>query len=141
MHEMVLNHTSLLAPRPAYRRGVADGHGGWHVGTRHKNGVVRARLLSMSHPQHETHGMAIVRWDAVQALPQDKCVAFIMELFAQELPLLSGVDEDTRGCEVVGGEAGGADVVPQDSAPLIFCANTNAIAVGFPYGMAGTVIS
>ena len=125
MHEMVLNHTSLRHPdrhtAVEWLTGMAAG-----ILELHKNGVVEP-TLSMS----QMPGWPL--FDVCQALPQDKCV-FIMELFDKSR-LLSGVDEDTKGCEVVGGEGEAQMLSPQDSVPLIFCANTNAIAVGFPYGI------
>ena len=125
MHEMVLNHTSLRHPD---RHTAVEWLTGMAAGMLelHKNGIVEP-TLSMS----QIPGWPL--FDVCQALPQDKCV-FIMELFDKSR-LLSGVDEDTKGCEVVGGEGEAQMLSPQDSVPLIFCANTNAIAIGFPSGI------
>ena len=122
MREMVLNHTSLRHPdrytAVEWLTGMAAG-----MLELHKNGVVEP-TLSMS----QMPGWPL--FDVCQALPQDKCV-FIMELFDKSR-LLNGVDEDTKGCEVAGGEGEAQMLSSQDSAPLILCAHTNAIAVGFP---------
>ena len=58
----------------------------------------------------------------------------IMGLFDRSLSL-GDVGQGIKGCEVraVGGEA--KMLSPKDSVPLNFCADTNAIAVGFPSGI------
>ena len=125
MREMVLNHVSLRHPNrhtaEEWLTGMAAG-----MLELHKNGVVETTLRMSQMPSWPL-------FDVCQALPQDKCV-FIMDLFDKSR-LLSGVDDDINGCEVVGGRGEARMLSPKDGVPLNFCVDTNAIAVGFPSGI------
>ena len=125
MREMVLNHTSLRHPN---RHTAVEWLTGMATGMLelHKNGVVETTLRMSQMPDWPL-------FDVCQALPQDKCV-FIMDLFDKSRPL-SDVDEDINGCEVVVAGCKAKKLSAEDSVPLKFCANTNAIAVGFPSGI------
>lgn len=130
MREMVLNHASLRAyDRPTavdWLKGMAAG-----MAALVKDGVAQA-TLRMSRPMHETNCMP--NWslfEAYQALRQTGAreeYLFLMRL-STKAPLLSEVDQDIKG-RFLGCEA--QTVPPEDGEPLLLCAITDWIAVGFP---------
>ncbi len=132
MREMVLNHASVLAPgsdRVSINRWLVDLAGGMAVLVR--DGVVQ-RNLRMARGFHDTPCLPDYSlWAALQGLrthgrPEE--YRFLMGL-AAKIPLLSEVGEEIEnrflGCEE-------RMLPPPDGEPLVFCAITDGIAVGFP---------
>ncbi len=136
MREMVLNHASLQAPsRPtaiAWLKDLMDG-----MSELLDNGVAQA-TLRVSWSEYETTCLAKLWGDPdIRALRRGRAREDhmrIMGLFDRSLSL-GDVGQSIKGCEVraVGGKT--KMLSPQDSVPLKFCADTNAIAVGFPSGI------
>ena len=136
MREMILNHASLAsAPRhdvPAWLADLASGMAA-HVDT----GIVPTTLRTHQ-SVHEIpcpdDGASL--WDAYQELRRsgrrDESV-FFMRLTGKT-PLLSGVESEVRdrflACEATACEA--KTLPPEEGAPLVLCAVTDGIAVGFP---------
>ena len=95
----------------------------------------------MSRSEYETRFMPEWSlWDAFRELQRDRAGyqrerGFIIELLDKRSRILNNTGQSIKGCEVraVGGKT--KVLSPQDSVPLNFCANTNAIAVGFPSGI------
>ena len=128
MREMVLNHASLLAPNQhtAVER-LKDVTAGMLELVR--DGIVR-KTLRMSHPLHETHCMPDWSlWDALLELRRGQGEFAFFASLASKLPLLSDIDQDIKG-RFLGCEA--KALPPEDGAPLVLCAITDGIAVGFP---------
>ena len=136
MREMVLNHASLQAyyqpTAVQWLKGMAAG-----MAELVKDGVAQA-TLRMSRSIYETHCMpGWSLWDAVLELrkrvpPEER--RLIMALFSKSR-LLSEVDPDIedrlRGCyEEIDCEE--KTLPPEDGEPLLLCAITDWIAVGFP---------
>ena len=136
MREMVLNHASLQTPsRPTsieWLKCLMDG-----MSELLNNGVAQA-TLRVSWSEYETTCLAKLWGDPdIRALRRGRAredYMRIMGLFDRSLSL-GDVGQSIEGCEVraVGGKT--KMLSPQDSVPLNFCANTNAIAVGFPSGI------
>ena len=130
MREMVLNHASLRAydrlTAVEWLKGMAAG-----MAELLKEGVAQA-ALRMSRSIYETPCM--LGWplsEAYQALRQKGSreeYLFLMRL-STKVPLLSEVDQGIKGrflaCE-------SKALPPEDGEPLVLCAITNGIAVGFP---------
>ena len=139
MREMVLNHASLQSPNRytavQWLKGMVAG-----MVVLAKEDVVQ-KTLWMSQSEYETRFMPEWSlWDAFQELQRGGARyeherRFIIELLDKRSRPLSVIDRDISGCEVVG--VGGKEKMlsPEDSVPLKFCADTNAIAVGFPSGI------
>ena len=136
MREMILNHASLVsAPRhdvPAWLADLASG-----MAALVRIGVVPATLRT-HRSVHEIpcpdDGASL--WDAYQELRRsgrrDEYV-FLMSLTGKA-PLLSGVGPEVRdrflACEATACEA--RTLSAPDGEPLVLCAITGGIAVGFP---------
>lgn len=139
MREMVLNHASLQAPNRytavQWLKGMVAG-----MVVLAKEDVVQ-KTLWMSQSEYETRFMPEWSlWDAFQELQRGGAQyeherRFIIELLDKRSRPLSDIDRDIGRCEVV--RVGGQVKIlsPKDSMPLKFCADTNAIAVGFPSGI------
>ncbi len=131
MREMVLNHASLQAPdRHTAVEWLKDVTSGMTLLILHK---VTESTLRMSRSLHETHCMpAWSLWDALLELRKAGAMEeylFLVRL-STKVPLLSDSAQDVvdrfLGCE--------AKVQPpEDGAPLVMCAITDGIAVGFPF--------
>ena len=131
MREMVLNHASLHAPdRHTAVEWLKDVTSGMTLLILHK---VTESTLRMSRSLHETHCMpAWSLWDALLELRKAGALEeylFLVRL-STKVPLLSDSAQDVvdrfLGCE--------AKVLPpEDGAPLVMCAITDGIAVGFPF--------
>ena len=132
MREMVLNHASLQAANQytavEWLKDIATGMLALVV-----DGLAQ-KTLRMSRPAHETpYMLGWSLWDALQELrrgmpPEER--RLIMALFGKSRPL-TDVEPDIRdrflGCEAT-------TLPPEDGAPLVLCAITDGIAVGFPSG-------
>lgn len=130
MREMVLNHASLQAPdHYSAVDWLKDVTSGMTLLILHR---VAESTLRMSRLPHEIHCMPA--WSLLDALLELRRVGsleeylFIMRL-STKVPLLSDVDQNVvdrfLGCEAKG-------LHPEDGAPLVLCAITDGIAVGFP---------
>lgn len=132
MREMVLNHASVCAP-DANRECIAK----WLIGLADgmaqltKERVVKGNLR-MAREYHEMPCLSgYSLFDACQELLtrsyRDR-YRFVMRL-AAKVPLLTDVREEVRdrfrACEE-------RELVPPDGEPLVFCAITDGVAVGFP---------
>lgn len=131
MREMVLNHASLASPDRHTAVGwLKDVTVGMAMLVEDK---IAERSLRMRQSLWETLCLPNWSlWDALQELKKGGTardeVAFFYGL-ASKIPLLSDVDRDIadrfRGCE--------AEILPpEDGEPLVLCAITDGIAVGFP---------
>ena len=132
MRELVLNHASVLAPgtdRESITHWLVDLAGGMGVLVRDR---IVQRSLRMAHAFHDTPCLPDYSlFDASDELRvrgfRDEYV-FLMRL-AVKVPLLSEVGEDVTGrflaCE-------DRTLPAVDGEPLVFCAITDGIAVGFP---------
>ena len=136
MREMILNHTSLVSASPqdvpAWLADLASG-----MAALVNTGIVSATLRT-HRSVHEIpcpeDGASL--WDAYQELQRsgrrDEYV-FFMRLTGKA-PLLSGVATEVRDrflvCEATACEA--KTLPPEEGAPLVLCAVTDAVAVGFP---------
>ena len=139
MREMVLNHASLQAPNRytavEWLKGMVAG-----MVVLAKEDVVQ-KTLWMSRSEYETRFMPEWSlWDAFHELQRGGARyeherRFIIELLDKRSRPLSEIDRDIGRCEVVG--AGGEAIMLslKDSVPLRFCADSNAIAVGYPFDM------
>ena len=135
MREMILNHASLASvARQEVPARLADMASGMAALVR--NGVAQT-TLRMFRPAHEIgcpDGRSL--FDAYlelrkQGKPDES--RFLMSL-SNKVPLLSGVESDARdrflACEAT---ACAAKTLPSpDGDPLVLCAVTNGVAVGFP---------
>ena len=132
MREMVLNHASVLArgsDRQSIDQWLPDLAGGMAVLVRDR--VVRPSLR-MARGFHDTPCLPDYSlWAALQGLRTHGRLEeyrFLMGL-AAKLPLLSEVEEEIEdrflGCEE-------RMLPPPDGEPLVFCAITDGVAVGFP---------
>ena len=130
MREMVLNHASIQASdRYSAVDWLKDVTSGMSLLILHK---VTESTLRMSRPLHEIHCMpALPLWDALLELRKIGALEeylFLVRL-STKVPLLSDVDQDVvnrfLGCEA-------AALPLEDGAPLVLCAITDGIAVGFP---------
>ena len=136
MREMILNHASLASAArqevPAWLTDLASG-----MAALVNTGIVSATLRT-HRSVHEIpcpEGGASL-WDAYQELrrsgSRDESV-FLMSL-TEKAPLLSGVATEVRdrflACEATACEA--KTLPPEEGAPLVLCAVTDAVAVGFP---------
>ena len=137
MREMVLNHVSLQAPpsRPTsieWLKGLMDG-----MSELLNNDAAQA-TLRVSWSEYETACLAKLWGDPdIRALRRGRAredYMRIMGLFDRSLSL-GDVGQGIKGCEVraVGGKTKKLSL--EDSVPLKFCVDTNAIAVGFPSGI------
>ena len=131
MREMVLNHASLHAPdRHTAVEWLKDVTSGMTLLILHK---VTESTLRMSRSLHETHCMpAWSLWEALLELRKAGALEeylFLVRL-STKVPLLSDSTQDVvdrfLGCEAT-------TLPPEDGAPLVMCAITDGIAVGFPY--------
>lgn len=135
MREMILNHASLAsAARQEVPARLADMASGMAALVR--AGVART-TLRMFRPAHEIgcpDGRSL--FDAYlelrrQGKPDES--RFLMSL-SNKVPLLSGVEADARdrflACEATACEA--KKLPPPDGDPLVLCAITDGVAVGFP---------
>lgn len=139
MREMVLNHASLQAPdrhtAVEWLKGMVTGM------VVLANEDVVQKTLWMSQSEYETRFMPEWSlWTAFQELQRGGAQyeherRFIIELLDKRSRPLSDIDRGTGRCEVVGVGGEVKMLSPKDSAPLKFCADTNAIAVGFPSGI------
>lgn len=132
MREMVLNHASLCAPganRECVTQWLKDMVDGMARLTQDR--VVR-RSLRMARGFHETACLPDYSlFDACRELKtrsyRDSYV-FVIRL-ATKVPLLIDIGEDIgdrfRACEE-------RNLAPPDGEPLVFCAITDGVAVGFP---------
>lgn len=132
MREMVLNHASVLAPgsdRELVTRWLKDLAGGMAVLV--DNRVVQGSLR-MAQSFHDTPCLPDYSlFDASNDIRvrgfRDEYV-FLMRL-AAKIPLLAEVDEAVRdrfrSCE-------GRPLAAPDGEPLVFCAITDGVVVGFP---------
>ena len=137
MREMVLNHTSLRAyDRPTaikWLKGMVAG-----MLELVNDGVARD-TLRMSQSIYETNSLTNrSSWndldEALQGLQgsgAEEEYLFFAQL-STESPLLSEVDQDIKDRDVVLMGRNERRLSPEDSLPLSFCADTDAIAVGFP---------
>ena len=130
MREMVLNHASLISPDQrkavAWLKDVASGM------SRLVLDKIVQNALRMSRSPHDIRCFA--DWslfDAYQALRRGGAREehlFLIRLITK-VPLLSDVGQDVAGrfltCEA-------KTLPPEDGEPLVFCAITDGIAVGFP---------
>ena len=136
MREMVLNHASLQpSSRPTsieWLKGLMDG-----MSELLNNGVAQT-TLRVSWSEYETTCLAKLWGDPdIRALRRGRAredYMRIMGLFDRSLSL-GDVGQSIEGCEVVVAGCKAKKLSPEDSVPLKFCANTNAIAVGFPSGI------
>ena len=126
MREMVLNHASVQAPdrhiAVALLKDIATGM------AQLINNRVAQSSLRTSHPVFEIDCLPDYPLaDAYRDLPRDEQV-FLMGLSAK-CPLLSEVEMDVKdrflGCEA-------KQLPPEDGEPLVLCAITDWIAIGFP---------
>lgn len=131
MREMVLNHASLQAPdRHTAVEWLKDVTSGMTLLILHK---VTESTLRMSRPLQEIHCMpSWSLWEALQELRKAGALEeylFLVRL-STKIPLLSDSAQDVvdrfLGCEA-------ATLPPEDGAPLVMCAISDGIAVGFPY--------
>ena len=136
MREMILNHASLVAASrqdvPAWLANLASG-----MAALVNTGIVSATLRT-HRSVHEIpcpeDGASL--WGAYRELQRsgrrDES-AFLMSLTGK-VPLLSGVATEVRDrfllCEATACEA--KTLPPEEGAPLVLCAVTDAVAVGFP---------
>ena len=136
MREMILNPASLVAASrqdvPAWLANLASG-----MAALVNTGIVSATLRT-HRSVHEIpcpeDGASL--WDAYRELRRsgrrDES-AFLMSLTGK-VPLLSGVATEVRDrfllCEATACEA--KTLPPEEGAPLVLCAVTDAVAVGFP---------
>lgn len=136
MREMILNHASLASAArqevSAWLANLASG-----MAALVNTGIVSATLRT-HRSVHEIpcpeDGASL--WDAYQELQRsgrrDEYV-FFMRLTGKA-PLLSGVGPEVRdrflACEATACEA--KTLPPEEGAPLVLCAVTDAVAVGFP---------
>lgn len=130
MREMVLNHASL---RVSDRHAVVDYLRDMAVGM---SILVRDRVvpttLRMGQSIHEIRCVDdLSLFDAYQGLRQQGALEeyrFLMRLSAK-LPLLSDAGQETAdrflACQAKG-------LSPEDGAPLMFCAITDGVSIGFP---------
>ena len=136
MREMILNHASLAsAPRHDVPARLADLASGMAELVR--TGVVSAALRT----HRSLHEIPCPDdrsslWGAYQELRRSGGrdeFGFLMSLSAK-VPLLSGVESEVRdrflACEATACEA--KTLPPPDGDPLVLCAVTDAVAVGFP---------
>lgn len=130
MREMVLHHASVRAPdRGTAVRWLQDVSTGMAALVHNK---VAQSSLRMSPPLQEVDCLpGYSLFDAYQDVRRDGArdtYAFLMRL-SVKVPLLSevGVDVEDRflACEA-------KHLPPEDGEPLVFCAITDGIAVGFP---------
>ena len=137
MREMVLNHVSLRAyDRPTaikWLKGMVAG-----MLELVNDGVARD-TLRMSQSIYETNSLTNrSSWndldEALQGLQgsgAEEEYLFFAQL-STESPLLSEVDQDIKDRDVVLMGRNERRLSPEESLPLSFCADTDAIAVGFP---------
>lgn len=132
MREMVLNHASVRvqdSDRESINQWLMDLAGGMArlVG----DGVVQSSLR-MVRGFHETPCLpGYSLFEAGQQLRAHSCrdaYVFLMRL-ASKIPLLSEVGEEVRNRFLACDER---TLEPPDGEPLVFCAITDGIAVGFP---------
>ena len=135
MREMVLNHASLSAPDEytalQWLKDLADG-----MIELSKTRVVHS-VLRKSHDLYSIQCYPYESlWDAYRDLDREgwgQEYLFLMQL-ADKSPLLKDVDEEIKDrfrlCEAVGCEA--KALSPEDGKPLVLCAITDGVAVGFP---------
>ncbi len=130
MREMVLNHASLGSPDQHsavdWLKDVAAGMA-WFV----RDGLVH-RYLRSSRPLQEIFCLSNCSlWDAILELrvggARDEHLLLVR--LSTKVPLLSDVGQDVadrfRACEA-------KTLPPKDGEPLVLCAITDGIAVGFP---------
>ena len=130
MREMVLNHVSITAPdrytAVDWLKDIATG-----IAELRSNGIVQL-VLRTSHPVQEV--ICLSDWSLYEAYLE------LMRLGAREesvllmslstkTPLLSDVSQDSEDRFLRCQEKA---LPPEDGAPLLFCAITDGIAVGFP---------
>ena len=136
MRELVLNHASIAATdqQTAVEWLKAIAYGMAEL----VNHDVASKSLRMSRTEYEIR--CVGDWslgDAFQALKQQgfRDEFNFLRRLSLKSPLLSGVAEDVKqdflGCEAVGCDY--TKLSLEDGEPLLFCAISDAIAVGFPY--------
>ena len=136
MREMILNHASLAAAgRHEAAAWLMDVLNGIEILVRSR--VVSQGILRMYRPLHEIGCPG--DWSlfdvARELLEQDKRDEFrsFMRL-SSKVSFLSDVDPDVKnrflGCEAT--ECETKKLRPEDGAPLVLCAITDGVAVGFP---------
>lgn len=134
MREMVLNHASLSAPDKytalSWLKDLVIGIKAF------TDNQVAPRALRRSDELTEIQCYPYESlWDAYQDLREGGRTEylFLMRLVAKS-PLLKDVDQEIKDrfrlCEAVGCDA--KTLSPEDGKPLVLCAITDAIAVGFP---------
>ena len=135
MREMILNHASLADTGRyealAWLADMASGMAGLV-----RDGVVRKNLRTCR-SVHEIRLLdELSLFDAYRELQRRgnrEESAFLMSL-TEKTPLLSGVEPEVadrfRACEAAACEA--KTLPPPDGDPLVLCAVTNGVAVGFP---------
>ena len=130
MREMVLNHASLGSPDQhtalVWLKDVTEGM------TLLVRDKIAERSLRMRQPLPETLCLSNWSlWDALQELKKggarDEHLFFVR--LASKVPLLSDIDQEVAdrflACEA-------ETLPPEDGEPLVLCAITDGIAVGFP---------
>lgn len=128
--EMVLNHASLSVGDPTaaidFLKGAMSG-----AGQLVKEGVVRGVLRASRGAQEIYCAEGFSLFDVGQELRKSGArdeYRFFMRMVTKT-PLLDGIGADDRqrflGCET-------RDLPPEDGDPLLLCALTHAVAVGFP---------
>ena len=128
--EMILNHASLSVGDPTvaigFLKGAVSG-----AAQLVKEGVVGSVLRADRGAQEIYCAEGLSLFDVVQELrrsgARDEHLFFTR--MVTKTPLLDGIGADDRqrflGCET-------RDLPPEDGAPLLLCALTHAVAVGFP---------
>ena len=130
MREMVLNHASVVSPNShtavEWLKDVGTG-----MAQLVAKGVAESSLRMCRHPSEINCVLGCSLFDAYLELLKDgdrDKGKFLMRL-SEKRPLLSDVELDVKdrflACEA-------KDLSPEDGEPLVFCAITDWIAVGFP---------
>ena len=135
MREMVLNHASLLSPD---RHAAVERLKGMTTGMLDlRNSGVAQAVLRMSRSVYEIHCMSDWSlWDALLELRRGRArgeFAFFASLVSK-VPL---PERHRSGClgsvpRMRGDRVRDEDAIPKDGEPLVLCAITNSITVGFP---------
>lgn len=130
MREMILNHASIVSPDRAtgtkWLHDVAKG-----MATLVMEGSVASSLRSYLHPSQIKCVSDWTLWDAyldLRHLGKREEYLFLLRL-ATKVPLLSDVDPNLRD-RFRSSEH--RTLAAQDGEPLVFCAISDSIAIGFP---------
>ena len=135
MREMVLNHASVVAPdRHTLLTRLLEMTSG--MVSLNQLGVADS-ALRMSRYMHDIScANGITLWDAIQDLQRQGAreeFVYLVQL-SSKVPLLDTVGDSAKD-RFLRSEVTGFDVIdlsPEDGAPLLYCAITDGVAVGFP---------